>query len=393
MALEIRGSRTTATRSHWLPCGGAGWPSTPSATAESESSASSHRSLGPRHDPERRAAGERAQLAETGFEQRRVAAELVDHETRDAALVGRVEHGDRAEEVREHPATVDVADHDDRELGGLCQPHVGDVVRAQVDLGGRCRALADDDVEPGPQVGEARRDDVQQRRLALLVRPRADRAVDPAAHHDLGRAVAARLEQHGVERHARGKAAGLRLHGLRTPDLAAVGRHDGVVGHVLRLERRHRDPPPVQPPAEPRHDRALARIGRRTGDQQRTPHTRTLRPGTRAHPRAVAYRGRVRFLLRPAWLALITTVTLFVIACYALLAPWQFGRQADRDAQQHTLDAASTIPPAPLAQVLPPGGVTAAVEWRQVTVTGTYLPDAEAVVRLGSTTASPRSRY
>jgi len=41
----------------------------------------------------------------------------------------------------------------------------------------------------------------------------------------------------------------------------------------------------------------------------------------------------VRFLLRPAWLALITTVTLFVIACYAVLAPWQFGREADRDAQ------------------------------------------------------------
>ena len=90
----------------------------------------------------------------------------------------------------------------------------------------------------------------------------------------------------------------------------------------------------------------------------------------------------MRFLLRPGWLALITTVTLFVIACYAVLAPWQFGREADRDAQQQALDNASTIPPAPLAQVLPPDGVTAAVEWRQVTVTGTYLADAEAVVRL-----------
>ena len=90
----------------------------------------------------------------------------------------------------------------------------------------------------------------------------------------------------------------------------------------------------------------------------------------------------MRFLLRPAWLALITTVTLFVIACYAVLAPWQFGREAERDAEQHALDVASTIPPAPLAQVLPPDGVNPAVEWRQVTVTGTYLPDAEAVVRL-----------
>ena len=90
----------------------------------------------------------------------------------------------------------------------------------------------------------------------------------------------------------------------------------------------------------------------------------------------------MRFLLQPAWLALITTVTLFVIACYAVLAPWQFGREAARDADQHTLDVASTIPPAPLANVLPAGGVTPTVEWRQVTVTGTYLPDAEGLVRL-----------
>jgi cytochrome oxidase assembly protein ShyY1 len=90
----------------------------------------------------------------------------------------------------------------------------------------------------------------------------------------------------------------------------------------------------------------------------------------------------VRFLLRPAWLALITTVTLFVVACYALLAPWQFGREAERDAEQHTLDVASGIPPAPLAQVLPEGGVTATSDWRQVTATGTYLPDAEGLVRL-----------
>lgn len=90
----------------------------------------------------------------------------------------------------------------------------------------------------------------------------------------------------------------------------------------------------------------------------------------------------MRFLLRPAWLALITAVTLFVIACYAVLAPWQFGREARRDTEQRILDAASAIPPAPLAQVLPSGGVDIPVEWRQVVVVGTYLPDAEAVVRL-----------
>ena len=113
--------------------------------------------FGPRHDPVGRTSGERVELVEARLEERRIAAELVDDEARDATLVGRVEHRDRAEEVREHAAAVDVADHDDGQVSGLRQAHVGDVVGAQVDLGGRPRAFADDDVEPGPQVGEARR--------------------------------------------------------------------------------------------------------------------------------------------------------------------------------------------------------------------------------------------
>ena len=71
------------------------------------------------------------------------------------------------------------------------------------------------------------------------------------------------------------------------------------------------------------------------------------------------------------------------MACYALLAPWQFGREAQRDAQEQAIATADAIPPAPLAELRPAGtAVTPAVEWRQVTVTGTYLPEAEAVVRL-----------
>ena len=96
-----------------------------------------------------------------------------------------------------------------------------------------------------------------------------------------------------------------------------------------------------------------------------------------------AYGGDVRFLLRPGWLALIVTVVGFAVACYALLAPWQFGREAQRDAQQTAIDASYATPPLPLGQLTPSGtAVTAGTEWRQVTVPGTYLPDAEAVVRL-----------
>ncbi len=89
----------------------------------------------------------------------------------------------------------------------------------------------------------------------------------------------------------------------------------------------------------------------------------------------------MRFLLRPGWLALIAAVLAFVVACYTFLAPWQFGRESQREAQQAAIEQATATPPAPLAEVAP-GGVTPGVEWRQVTVTGSYLPDAQGLVRL-----------
>nr|ASV47053.1 hypothetical protein [uncultured bacterium] len=89
----------------------------------------------------------------------------------------------------------------------------------------------------------------------------------------------------------------------------------------------------------------------------------------------------MRFLLRPGWLALIAAVLAFVVACYTFLAPWQFGREAQREAEEAAIATATATPPAPLAQVAP-AGVTPEVEWRQVTVTGTYLTEDEAVVRL-----------
>jgi cytochrome oxidase assembly protein ShyY1 len=91
----------------------------------------------------------------------------------------------------------------------------------------------------------------------------------------------------------------------------------------------------------------------------------------------------VRFLLRPGWLALIVVAVGFAVACYTLLAPWQFGREAQRDAQQQAIDDSFRTPPVPLQQLSPPGaGVRAEVEWRQVSVSGSYLPESEALVRL-----------
>ena len=98
----------------------------------------------------------------------------------------------------------------------------------------------------------------------------------------------------------------------------------------------------------------------------------------------------MRFLLRPGWLAFIALVVGFAVACYTLLAPWQFGREEQREAQERAITTADATPPVPLAQLVPPGSaVTPELQWRQVTITGSYLPGAEAVVRLRTLDGKP----
>ncbi|MDT7579571.1 MAG: hypothetical protein QOK35_835 [Pseudonocardiales bacterium] len=91
----------------------------------------------------------------------------------------------------------------------------------------------------------------------------------------------------------------------------------------------------------------------------------------------------MRFLLRPGWLAFIALVVGFAVVCYTILAPWQFGREDQRQEQEREIATANAAPPVPLADLLPPGTAASPdVEWRRVVATGTYLPEAEAVVRL-----------
>ncbi|WP_199441476.1 SURF1 family cytochrome oxidase biogenesis protein [Umezawaea beigongshangensis] len=89
---------------------------------------------------------------------------------------------------------------------------------------------------------------------------------------------------------------------------------------------------------------------------------------------------RFRFLLRPGWLALTLAVWVFAGACFALLAPWQFGRDAEREAQNDAISSSVDLDPAPVSEVL--GRDNSAHEWREVELTGEYLADAEAVARL-----------
>jgi cytochrome oxidase assembly protein ShyY1 len=91
----------------------------------------------------------------------------------------------------------------------------------------------------------------------------------------------------------------------------------------------------------------------------------------------------VRFLLRPGWLGLTAAVVLFAVACFTLLSPWQFRRHDERQARNDAVGVSLRTAPVPIDRL------PADQEWRQVTLTGTYLPEAEAVARLRTVQGEP----
>ena len=64
---------------------------------------------------------------------------------------------------------------------------------------------------------------------------------------------------------------------------------------------------------------------------------------------------RLKFLLRPSWLAMVAGVLVFAFACFWLLSPWQFNRNSEREAQNNAIEASLTADPRPLNNVLGPG--------------------------------------
>ena len=99
---------------------------------------------------------------------------------------------------------------------------------------------------------------------------------------------------------------------------------------------------------------------------------------------------RFRFLLQPNWLMLTVVVFVFAAACYSILAPWQFSRNADQQAQNAALTASFTSPPVPVGQLVPAGAEPSGkAVWRLVTMTGSYEPAGETMARLRTVQGEP----
>jgi len=92
----------------------------------------------------------------------------------------------------------------------------------------------------------------------------------------------------------------------------------------------------------------------------------------------------VGFLVRPGWVALTAVVVLFAVACFTLLAPWQFRRNDEKRARNDAVRTSFELPPQPI-ESMPADGP----EWRQVVLTGGYLAEAEVVARLRTVQGEP----
>jgi cytochrome oxidase assembly protein ShyY1 len=80
-------------------------------------------------------------------------------------------------------------------------------------------------------------------------------------------------------------------------------------------------------------------------------------------------------------------VICFAVTAFTVLAPWQFRRAEQRAERNAGIESSFTTPPQPWLTVR--AAPTRATEWRQVQVTGHYLPDTEVVVRLRTVQGAP----
>ena len=166
------------------------------------------------NEPQRRPAGRLHDSLLAGDEQARIAAKLVDDETRDQRRILGIEHHFGADEARDHAATVDIADDDDRYVGGACKAHVGDVVAAQVHFRRAARAFDQHQIGFLLQPLIAFHHIGQELLLHAHVFDRFRRAMHLALHDDLRADLALRFQQ---DRDSCGRSAARRRRVPATP--------------------------------------------------------------------------------------------------------------------------------------------------------------------------------
>lgn len=96
----------------------------------------------------------------------------------------------------------------------------------------------------------------------------------------------------------------------------------------------------------------------------------------------------IRGFLRPQWVLLLMVVVAFAGACFWILAPWQLGKNTRTSKQIDMIQHSSGRAAVPIDQLVT-GTFNSGDEWRPVSITGTFLPDKQVVVRLRSVEDNP----
>lgn len=98
---------------------------------------------------------------------------------------------------------------------------------------------------------------------------------------------------------------------------------------------------------------------------------------------------RLKFLLRPGWLALAAVVAVFAFLCFSVLAPWQLGKNTTTSQRNDLISESVDADPVPLSDVFSGNTLSPDDEWRRVVATGSYVQDSDALVRLRSIREQP----
>jgi cytochrome oxidase assembly protein ShyY1 len=92
---------------------------------------------------------------------------------------------------------------------------------------------------------------------------------------------------------------------------------------------------------------------------------------------------RFAFMFKPQWLALYVVVIAFAYLCFTVLAPWQLGKNTKTSRENNQISHSMSQAPVPVTTILPQQDSSASGDqWRQVTATGRYQPEAQVLVRL-----------
>lgn len=96
-----------------------------------------------------------------------------------------------------------------------------------------------------------------------------------------------------------------------------------------------------------------------------------------------------RVFFKPGWIISALVIVVFSYFAFTFLAPWQLGKDSDIVERNERIAEAFAHDPLPVTEVFDHGTLAPSDEWRRVTLTGRYLPEAEAVLRMRASDSGP----